>query len=236
MKTETTKSTKGTGLFKAFLCLLCFLWLRPPFVQAQATLDQVFVKMDEVAKTFHSVQTDFERTKVTVLVNDKDVATGKFYYERQGKVPRLKMELSKPAVQFLLIDKGQVQLYEPNVKQLKKGSLEGHQDQVEVYMSLGFGQSSQELKKNFNVSLIGDETVDGKKTTVIELKSKTPSAYKSVRMWIDQQSWISYQIKITENTNDYSVLKYSNAKLGASISGSVFELPKMPKDVSIIKF
>ena len=145
------------------------------------------------------------------------------------------MELTKPALQKLLIDKGKLQLYEPNINQVKQGSLSGHQDLVETYMSLGFGQSSQELKNNFDVSLAGEETVDGRKTTMLELKPKTSKSFKAIRLWIDQQKWITYQIRITDTSNDYSVLKYSNAKLNGNIPDSVFDL-KLPKNVNVVKF
>src|SRR5215475_2627737 len=141
-------------------CLLCLFWLTS-VSQAQGTytLDQVFAKMDEVAKTFRSAQTDIERTHVTILVNDKDVSSGKFYYVRKGKL----------------------QIYTPNLKQVQEASLGEHQDKVEMFMALGFGQSSQDLKKNFTVSVAGDEVVDGKKTTVLELQPKNSSMFRSVQ-------------------------------------------------------
>ena len=202
--------------------------------QSSYTLDQVFAKMDEVSKTFHSVQADIERTHVTVLVNDRDISAGKFYYVRQGKEPRVKLELAKPMVQYLLINKGKLQIYAPNLKQVQEASLGEHQGIVEMFMALGFGQSSEDLKKNFTVSVGGEEAVDGKKTTVLELKPKNSSTFKSVRMWMDQQRWISVQIKTTENSGDYMSLKFMNIKLNGNISDSVFEL-KMPKDVHVIK-
>jgi len=205
-------------------------------LQAQGTLslDQVFAKMDAVAKTFHSVQADLERTHMTVIVNDKDDASGKFYYVREGKEPRVKMELTKPVKQALLIDKGKLQVYMPNVNQVQQASLEGRQDKVETYMSVGFGQSSQDLKKNFDVTLAGEETVDGRKTTVLDLKPKNSAGFKSVKLWIDQQTWITYQQKVTEASNDYFLLKYTNAKVNANIPDSVFKLD-MPKNVNVLK-
>jgi outer membrane lipoprotein-sorting protein len=216
------------------LSFCAFLWLIP-LAQGQSafTLNQVFAKMDDVSKTFHSVQSDLERTRVTVIVNDKDVSTGKFYYERLVKEPRLKMDLLKPE-QHLLIDKGKWQLYEPNIKQVKQGPLAGHEDQVETFMSLGFGQSSQDLKQNFDVSLVGDATVDGRKTTVLELKPKTSKVFKSIQMWIDQEKWITYQSKFTETSNDYSILKFSNAKINGAIPPSTFDL-RLPKNVNVLK-
>ena len=220
---------------KKIACLLCFLSLSP-LSQAQGTytLEQVFAKMDEVAKTFRSAQSDIERTHVTILVNDKDVSSGKFYYVRQGKEPRVRLDLMKPAIQQLLIDKGKLQIYTPNLKQVQEASLGQHQDKVEMFMALGFGQSSQDLKKNFAVSVGPDEVVEGRKTTVLELKPNNSSMFKSVQMWMDQQKWVSIQIKTTESSGDYLNLKFYNIKINPNIPESTFIL-KLPSDVRVLK-
>jgi outer membrane lipoprotein-sorting protein len=202
--------------------------------QTAYTLDQVFAKMDAVAKTFRSVQADTERTHVTILVNDKDVSSGKFYYVRQGKEPRVRLDLLKPSVQQLLIDKGRLQLYVPNLKQVQEASLGEHRDVVELIMALGFGQSSQDLKQKFAVSLGGEEVIDGKKTTKLELTPKNSTMFKSVQMWMDQDKWVAVQIRTTEASGDYLIVKFSNIRLNPNIPESVFTL-KLPKDVKVVK-
>src|SRR5215468_6243959 len=184
-------ATKKHKKLKTIFCGFCGFLSLIPTIQAQSkfTLEQIFAKMDEVQKTFRSAAADIERTHVTVLVNDKDVSSGKFYYTRRGKEPRLKLELVSPTMQYLLIDKGKLQLYTPKLKQVQEASITGHQEKVEMLMSLGFGQSSQDLKSNFDVSLAADETVDGKFTSVLELKPKNSAMFKSVRLWMDQQRW-----------------------------------------------
>jgi outer membrane lipoprotein-sorting protein len=171
---------------------------------------------------------------VTILVNDKDVSSGKFYYVRQGKEPRVRLDLEKPAIQQLLIDKGKLQIYTPNLKQVQEASLGQHQDKVEMFMALGFGQSSQDLKKNFEVSVAPDEVVEGRKTTVLELKPKNSSMFKSVQMWMDQQKWVSIQIKTTESSGDYLNLKFYNIKINPRIPESTFIL-RLPSDVRVLK-
>jgi len=211
------------------------LWLLPP-VQAQSkyTLEQIFAKIDEEQKTFKSAAADIERTKVTVLVNDKDVSFGKFYYTRRGKEPRLKLELLSPMMQYLLIDKGKLQLYTPKLKQVQEASITSNQDKVEMFMSIGFGQSSEDLKSNFDVSLVGDEAIDGRNASILELKPKRSGPFKTVRLWMDQQKWVAAQIRTNESSGDYMVAKFSNVKINSGISDSVFEL-KMPKDVHVMK-
>src|SRR5215831_16511447 len=219
-------------------CLLCLFCLSSASHAASAqgayTLDQVFAKMDDVAKMFRSTTSDIERTHVTVLVNDKDVSSGKFYYVREGKEPRVRLDLAKPANQQLLIDKGKLQIYTPNLKQVQEASLGQHQDKVEMFMALGFGQSSQDLKNNFSVSLAPDEVVEGRKTTVLELTPKNSSMFKSVQMWMDQQKWVSIQIKTTESSGDYLNLKFYNIKINPRIPESTFIL-KLPSDVRVLK-
>jgi outer membrane lipoprotein-sorting protein len=133
-----------------------------------------------------------------------------------------------------LIDKGKLQIYTPNLKQVQEASLGQHQDKVEMFMALGFGQSSQDLKKNFEVSVAPDEVVEGRKTTVLELKPKNSSMFKSVQMWMDQQKWVSIQIKTTESGGDYLNLKFYNIKINPRIPESTFIL-KLPSDVRVLK-
>ena len=215
----------------AFLCLVGLVPLS--HAQGSYTLDQVFAKMDEVAKTFRSSEADLERTHVTVVVNVKDVATGKFYYARRGKEPRVKMELTKPTIETALVDKGKIQLYTPSIKQVKEAALGKNQQMMEMFMALAFGTSSEDIKKNFTPTLAADETIDGQKMTVLDLKPKS-SGVKSIRLWLDQKRWIAVQLKVTESSDDYFVLKYSNIKLNGNIPDSVFQL-NLPRGVTVIQ-
>ena len=84
---------------------------------------------------------------------------------------------------------------------------------------------------------MGEERIDGQKTSVLELQPKDPKAsamFTSIRLWMDQQRWIPVQIKTTEAGGDYMVLKFANIKMNQKIPDSAFEL-KLPKDVQTIK-
>jgi outer membrane lipoprotein-sorting protein len=113
--------------------------------------------------------------------------------------------------------------------------LDEHQDKVEMFMALGFGQSSRDLKQNFTVSLAGEEMIDGKKTTVLELKPKNSNMFQSVRLWMDPQKWVSVQIKTTEQgSGDYLTIKFSDIRINPRIPESTFDL-RLPKDVKVLK-
>jgi len=216
-------------LFVLFLCSLS------PSVIAAATLDQVFAKMDDTAKGFHSVECDFEQTKVTVAVDDKFVQSGKLYYARAGKEPRLKLEIGKPKPQqIVLIDKGKAQRFIPKINEVQEVSLGGGRTNlVEQLMAIGFGQSSADLKKNYTVNAGGEEGIDGQKTAILDLIPKTPVAdYKAFRLWVDEQKGVSLQVKVTETSGDYVIYKYTNIKLNGNLPNNRFEL-NLPKDVHV---
>jgi outer membrane lipoprotein-sorting protein len=225
---------------KNVACLALALILLVPVPRAFAgqgsyTLDQVYAKIDEASKAFKSTEANVQREYTTVIVNETEVKTGKFYYMRRGTEPRVKLELVKPDVQYALIDRGKVQFYSPAIKQVQEASIVGSRDTVEMYMALGFGQSSTELKANFDVSLGPDEVVGGQKTSVLNLKPKsTSSPFQMIQLWLDQKAWHSDQIKIIEKSKDYLVIKFTNVKMNAGIPDSRFKLD-LPKDVKVIK-
>jgi outer membrane lipoprotein-sorting protein len=214
-----------------FVLCLCSL---SPVVIAAATLVQVFAKMDDTAKGFHSIECDLEQTKVTTLVDDKYVQSGKLYYARIGKEPRLKIEIGKPpAQQIVLIDKGKAQRFMPQINEVQEFLLGANAHLVDQFTSIGFGQSSTDLKNNYTVSADGEEMIDGKKTTILDLIPKTPMAgYKAFRLWVDEQKGISLQVKVTETSGDYMIYKYTNIKLNGNLAANTFEL-KLPKGVHV---
>src|SRR6516225_6769521 len=152
MRNEISRATRIPG-FLGLLCLLFFL----PFAHAEATLDQVFAKMDEASKNFHAIECSLEQTKVFQLaLGDNEVQSGKLYFARSGKEPRLKLQIGSPPTQILLIDKGKAQRYIPKIKEVTEFSLGGHSNQVDQFMAIGFGQSSADLKKNYTVTAGGE--------------------------------------------------------------------------------
>jgi outer membrane lipoprotein-sorting protein len=223
----------ATGLF----CLLLLVPMAAAVAaQGTYTLDQVLAKMDQTGKTFQSMQAAIERTKVTVLVNDKATDSGTVYFVRRGKDARIMVQITKPEQQRMLIDQGKALLYFPKLKQVQEFMLGKNQDKAE-FLFIGFGQSNQDIKRVYNAAIVGEETIGAQKTSILELKPKDPKAsalFTSVRLWIDQQRWIPVQTRLTEASGDYMIIKFTNIKMNAKVPDSVFDL-KMPKDVQVIK-
>jgi outer membrane lipoprotein-sorting protein len=204
-----------------------------PAAQAPAwTLEQVLGKLEQAGRTFRSMESQIERTKVTVIVNDEYVDSGKAYFTVNGKRTRIKFDFLKPEAQSMLIADGKVLLYYPKLKSAQEYLLGENQDKTE-FLLVGFGPANQDIRRLYNVTLIGDETIAGKKTSVVELVPKSPQAaarFKSIRLWIDQQLWVPVQSKVTEASNDYQIVKFTGTRINGRIPDSVFDA-RLPKDV-----
>ncbi len=200
------------------------------------TLDQVLTKMGEIGKTFRSMQADVERTKVTVIVNDRYTDYGTVHFARRGTESRIKFDIIRPEQQRVLFDKGKALLYFPKLKQVQEYTMGKNQDKAE-FLLVGFGQSSESIKEFYNVTLAGEEVINGQKTSIVDLKPKSVQAkamFANIRLWIEHQRWIPIQSQTTEAGGDYMIYKFANLKMNLRIPDSVFDL-KLPKDVQVIK-
>lgn len=210
--------------------------LFPAAPQRHYTLNEVLAKMEEVGKSFRSMQANMERTKVTVLVDDKYTDGGNVYFTRRGSDSRIKIDITKPEQQHVLIDQGKALLYFPKLKQVQEYFLGKNQDKAE-FLLIGFGQSNENIKEYYNAAVVGEEVLDGKNTTILELQPKSAQVsamYRKIRLWMDEERWIPIQTRLTEASGDYMIVKFTNIKMNLKIPESVFDL-KMPKDVQVIK-
>ncbi len=203
--------------------------------QTPVPLDTVLERMEAVGREFRNLEADIERTKVVVIVDDHSTSSGKFYFARRGDTSRIRMTIEKPARQELLIDKGMLQMYFPRINQVQVADLGENQDKAE-FMAIGFGQSSADLLKYYDVTLAGEESIDGIATSILDLKPRSAdfsAIFSNIRLWIDQERWIPLHTKLTEAGGDYLDVRFSNIKINGRLSNSVFEL-KLPKDVQRI--
>src|SRR5438093_9810003 len=197
-------------LASGFLLLASFT-----YAQGTYTLEQVLAKMEENGKNFRSMQASLERTKVTVIVNDKATDYGTVYFARRGKDPRIMVDITKPEQQRMLIDQGKALLFFPKLKQVQEYFLGQDQDKAE-FLLIGFGQSNQDIRKVYDTALVGEETINGVKTSILELKPKSAKAsalFSKIRLWMDQTKWIPIQTQMTEASGDYMIVKFTNIKM-----------------------
>jgi outer membrane lipoprotein-sorting protein len=192
------------------------------------TLEAVLRELDSASKNFHSLSADMERTKVTVVVNDKSTETGSILVHGD----KMLLELKSPDPRTILRSGDSLYIYTPGLKRVEEYNLAQHRAQFDQYVQLGFGTSGHELQKSYLVTLLGEPMLGDKKTAELELTPKAEGERQQiskVQIWLDESSWLPVQQQFNETgSGDYFVIRYSKMVRNAKIGDSEFK-PKWPK-------
>jgi outer membrane lipoprotein-sorting protein len=196
------------------------------------TLESVLKKMDAAAASFQTVQADFEWVQYQRVVDEKDTQTGTVYYRKSGNEIEMMAEIKQPDPKFVLYKDGKLQVYQPKIDQVMQFSAGGKQNDMEGYLVLGFGGSGQDLEKAYEVSLLGEKTIDNVATAELQLipkSEKVRNYFSKAFLWIDLNRGISVQQQFLQGQGDYRMANYSAIRMPAKIGNDVFQLKTTKK-------
>ena len=198
------------------------------------TLESVLAQMDSQAKNFHSLSADVERTKVTVVVNDRSTETGTMLAHDD----KMLLDMKAPDPRTILLTGGTLYVYTPGLKRVEEYDLGQNRGMVDQFLLLGFGTPGKDLQKDYAVTLVGEPTIDDKKTAELELIPKSQAAlahFTKIQIWLDEASWLPVQQQIFETgSGDYSIIRYSKVVRNPQIPDSQFKA-HWPKGTTKVK-
>lgn len=199
------------------------------------TIEGVLGLMDRSARDFHTLTADIEHIKYTAVVEDTSAETGHIFVRRDEK---MRIEIAKPDLRTILRTGDSLFVYNPKINRVEEFDLGKNRSMVDQYVLLGFGTKSDNIKKSYLVSVVGEEELDHKKTVVLELTPKSDQIRNQIikiQMWIDEASWLPIQQKFFEaGSGDYFLFHYSNAIKNVKIGDGKFK-QDWPKSVSRVK-
>ncbi len=203
--------------------------------QTTWTLEGVLKQLDAGAKEFRSLTADIERTKVTVVVNDRSTETGQIFVRSDNK---MRIELSQPSPRTILRDGDELYVFNPKIKRVEQYNLGKHRSLVDQFLLLGFGTSGAELRKSYLVTVLGEEQLDKQKAVLLELTPKSDDVrnqISKIHLWIDEATWLPAQQKFFETgSEDYFIIRYTNVVRNIKIANSRFK-PHWPHGTTKIK-
>jgi outer membrane lipoprotein-sorting protein len=201
---------------------------------SQLTLDSLLAHLDDSARNFHSLSADVERTKVTVVVNDRSTETGTILVRGD----RMLLELKTPARRTILRNGDNLFIYEPGLKRVEEFNIGKNRGLVDQFLLLGFGTGGKELRRGYGITLVGETPIDDRKTVELELAPKSEDVLKQfskIQIWFDQSNWLPVQQQLFEaGSGDYMIVRYSKMVRNPNIPDSAFK-SRWPKGTEKIK-
>lgn len=203
--------------------------------QAPRNADSVLRMMDASAKSFKSLTADIEHVKYTAVVKDTSIETGQIFVRHDQK---MRVEITQPDKRTILRTGDALFIYSPKINRVEEYNLGKNRSMIDQYLLLGFGSKSENLKKSYDVSLIGEEDLDQRKAAVLELTPKSQEVraqIAKIQMWIDEASWLPIQQKFYEATaGDYTAFHYMKIKENLKLGDSIFK-QDWPKNATTVK-
>lgn len=199
-------------------------------------LQTVLSKLDDSSKTFNSAEADiiWEGTQVNP-VPDTDTQTGTAVFARSSGEMRvavhIKADNGKPYQKDMVYADGVGKLYEPAIKQLQVFQVGNRRDQLNSFLTLGFGGSGADLQKNWNVQSQGTEAVNGVQAAKLLLTPRDPALAKTtpkVLLWIDLARGVAVKQQRYDSEGNYLTFTYNHIKLNGKVPGNTFEIKTAP--------
>ena len=210
--------------------------------QAPADLAKVISQLNAAAGKFESAQADFSWDQYQAVVQESDVQAGAISFERKSGETRtaaiFSTENGKPAPKTVVYENGQVNLYEPNIKQMTILRAGANRGQWESFLTLGFGGSGTELQKNWTVTLQGQETIDGVsvvKLDLVPVQAKVAELFTHVTIWVDPARGVSLKQIFYQPGGDKRTATYTNIRYNKPVAGDVFKIVPAKGTNTVVK-
>lgn len=230
---------KTFGLVAAiFVCV----GMGRPQAPASGDLNHVLAELDTAAAKFHSAKADFQWDQFERVVSSTDTQTGVIYFLGSGANARVALDFEtadgQPAKKTVVYSGGVLQFFQPQIDQLTVFRAGDKQGQYESYLALGFGGSGSDLKKSWDITYQGMETIDGVQTAKLDLVSKDAGVrakFSHWTIWVDPTRAVSLKQILYESSGDTKTSYFRNIEYNKKISSSVFKIKTNSKTQVIQK-
>jgi outer membrane lipoprotein-sorting protein len=193
------------------------------------TIEYVMTMMDHSAENFNSLTAAIEHIKYTAVVKDTSTETGEIFVRKDQKV---RIDFQSPDPRTIIRNGDNLYIYTPKINRVEEYNIGKNRAVADQYLALGFGRRADDLRKNFSITLVGEEDLDGHKAALIELVPHSEEMSKQVskiQMWVDEASWMPVQQKFFEaGSDDYVISRYTKVLKNLKLGDGKFK-PDWPK-------
>lgn len=216
-----------------------FALLMLVFLDAAFALDakEIVGNFREKYKSVKSFSADFEQT--TIVAGRKRIAKGRLNFQKPNLFRQEYVDPANPEnmTQLIVADGKKLWSYTPLINQITKQNMV--QDESRMELLPGFGNSMENIEKNYSLSLVADELAEKSGSHLVELIPKnvdmnSKTMFDVLRIWIRDADSAPTQFMYKDKKNELTfVLSFKNMKINVELDEATFKF-EPPKGVQII--
>jgi outer membrane lipoprotein-sorting protein len=196
----------------------------------------VLARMDRAAQDFLSLTAKMHRVQFTAVLSESSSMDGLMRLKRARAGTLGVIEFQPPDPRTVFVNGKNIQIYYPKANSVEIYDASKYVSNIDQFLLLGFGTTSAELMKSYDARLGGEEAVNGKMCTRVELAPKSAETKKlvvKIELWIPEGEGNPAREKVTEPSRNYELVDYSEIQLNPALPDSAFEL-RLPAGVKKI--
>jgi len=195
------------------------------------SLEQVLARMDRAAKDFASVTANVNRVDFTAVLNESTTSNGSLAMRRAKSGNEALIRFTEPDPYDWHFSGHAARKYSPRANTVEVYET-SKLSAAEKMMLLGFGVSSSDLRKDYDIKLTGAEDLGQVRAARIELTPKSAEVRKNfaakIELWIPEGQASPIQEKVSMPSKDYYQVRYSDVKVNPALPDSAFKLNLPP--------
>jgi outer membrane lipoprotein carrier protein len=200
----------------------------PPELKGGEKLAALLQRVSEAQRELKTLEATFEQRKVSHLLAEPSVMTGRFYYKAPDHV---RWEYSTPREMIVVISGGVALTYRPAEKRAER--LEVGRMQRKVFRMMGAAEPLDKLKEYFSFTLRdpGEGAAYGLdlRPTASPLKKRLTE----VSVSIDRATFLPVALSLQEPDGDSTAYAFSNVVRDPALDDGLFTLT-LPPDVEVV--
>ena len=189
-------------------------------------LDEVLRQMDAASLKFQSAEANFHwdlYEKVVQQVTTQQAGT--IYFKKNDSKTVMGAKMTSPTVKLIDYKDGLLRLFDVPTDHLTIVHSKGNQ--MESFLTLGFGGSGKDLAKAWTISDLGMETIGGVETAKMDLVSKDPSVRTNishVTVWVDPVRDVSLKQVFYLVSEDYRTAVYTDIRYNEKVDEKPYQI------------
>lgn len=207
------------------LIIAMLAWTRPVF---SIDAEEITKNVKKAYKNMKNFSADFEQT--TIVAGKKRITFGVVTFQKPNLLRQeyYEAENSKKMSQLIISDGKAIMSYTPMIKQMTKQEFSSKNEEIFP----GFGQSLENVEKNYDIKLIKDEVSERKGVHCVELTPKKrdeDQMFETIQVWVRDEDSIPVQVMYRDSKNGATFFfSFKNIKINSKIDESIFKFTPPP--------
>jgi outer membrane lipoprotein-sorting protein len=200
-------------------------------------MSPVLMKMEQAGRNLKSLQAGVDQLKVDRTLGVKESSTGTLFYKTAGPGnERVLLEYTSPIPETVSVVGDKVSIYQPKINQLYVTSRKAgaSKNRSISFIGLGYSEAASQLRERYDITILGDQEVNGRNATQIQLDPKNKAdGVQSLMIWVDHETWLPVKYYVMEKGSK-TTITLTAMKPNVPIADDTFEI-STPKNVKVVQ-